>query len=56
MAALLAACRSRGVRRIGVDADPNAEGIYAHFGFTTVGRSPSGSIPGRWLPRMELRL
>ena len=52
MARFLEACREAGATRIGVDADPNAEAIYARFGFVTVGRSPSGSIPGRWLPRM----
>jgi GNAT superfamily N-acetyltransferase len=56
MARFLAACREQGIARIGVDADPNAEAIYARFGFVTVGRSPSGSIPGRFLPRMRLRL
>jgi GNAT superfamily N-acetyltransferase len=53
MATFLEACREAGAARIGVDADPNAEPIYARFGFRTVGRSPSGSIPGRFLPRME---
>ena len=54
MAAFLTAAREAGAARIGVDADPNAEPIYARFGVVTVGRSPSGSIPGRWLPRMAL--
>jgi GNAT superfamily N-acetyltransferase len=53
---LLAACREAGATDIGLDADPNAEAIYTRLGFITVGRSPSGSIPGRMLPRMELRL
>jgi GNAT superfamily N-acetyltransferase len=56
MAQLLAAARAAGARDIEVDADPNAEAIYAGFGFETVGRSPSGSIAGRWLPRMALGL
>ena len=56
MATLLEACRAGGVRVLGLDADPNAEAIYHRLGFATVGRSPSGSIPGRWLPRMEKRL
>ena len=34
-------------------AAPNAEAIYARLGFRTIGRSPSGSIPGRTLPRMK---
>lgn len=48
--------RQRGATTIGLDADPNAEGIYHRLGFVTVGRSPSGSIPGRFLPRMEMAL
>lgn len=56
MAELVAAARSAGVKTLEVDADPNAESIYERLGFATVGRSPSGSIPGRWLPRMRLSL
>jgi GNAT superfamily N-acetyltransferase len=56
MRTLLDACRARGVSLIDVDADPNAEAIYRRWGFETVGRVPSGSIPGRYLPRMQLRL
>jgi GNAT superfamily N-acetyltransferase len=52
MDAFQAECRARGLSRIEVDADPNAEAIYARLGFRTVGRSRSGSIPGRFLPRM----
>jgi ribosomal protein S18 acetylase RimI-like enzyme len=52
MDALLAEARARGLDRIGLDADPNAETIYRKLGFETVGRSPSRSIPGRPLPRM----
>lgn len=56
MAVLLEAARAAGAAAVDVDADPHAEAIYARFGFRTVGRSPSGSIPGRTLPRMELVL
>ena len=56
MGVFLDACRAAAATVVGVDADPNAEPIYARFGFVTVGRSPSASIPGRMLPRMELRL
>lgn len=56
MAQLLAAARAAGAEVLEVDADPNAEGIYAKLGFETFSRSPSGSIPGRWLPRMRLVL
>lgn len=53
MAELLTAARAAGAEVLEVDADPNAEAIYARLGFATIGRSPSGSIPGRWLPRMR---
>jgi len=56
MATLLTAARAAGATVLEVDADPNAEAIYARLGFETFGRSPSGSIPGRWLPRMRMVL
>lgn len=56
MTELLAAARAAGASGLEVDADPNAEAIYAKLGFETFSRSPSGSIPGRWLPRMRLSL
>jgi GNAT superfamily N-acetyltransferase len=56
MATLLGAARAAGAACLEVDADPNAEEIYAKLGFETFGRSPSGSIPGRTLPRMRLTL
>jgi GNAT superfamily N-acetyltransferase len=52
METLLAECRRLGLTSVGLDADPNAEAIYHKLGFSTVGRSPSRSIPGRMLPRM----
>ena len=56
MATLFDAARAAGATMLEVDADPNAEAIYAKLGFTTFTKSPSGSIPGRWLPRMRLVL
>lgn len=56
MAKLHEVCGEIGIQKIRVDADPFAEAIYERFGFKTVGRSPSGSIPNRTLPRMERRL
>jgi GNAT superfamily N-acetyltransferase len=56
MATLLDAARTAGAKALEVDADPNAEAIYARLGFETFARSPSGSIPGRFLPRMRLDL
>lgn len=52
----LATARARGVDILSLDADPDAEPFYALFGARTVARVPSGSIPGRTLPRMEFDL
>ncbi len=51
---LLDEARRLKLTRLGLDADPLAEPFYARMGFETIGRSPSGSIPGRTLPRMVL--
>ena len=48
--------RERGLARLHLVADPYAEPVYERFGFRTVGRAASGSIPGRTLPRMEMIL
>lgn len=45
---------AEGMKRLLVDADPNAEGFYESMGAVKVGESPSQSIPGRMLPRLEL--
>ena len=42
-----------GARAIGLDSDPHAVGFYEKMGLKVKGWSPSGSIPGRLLPRME---
>ena len=39
-----------------LDADPEAVPFYEAMGFTTTGQTPSGSIPGRFLPKMERQL
>jgi len=43
-------------RAIGLDADPHAVGFYQRMGAEVVGKAPSGSIPGRVLPRMMKEL
>ncbi len=48
--------RKRGWTRLIVDSDPFAEGFYRKMGFRRIGEAPSGSIPGRFLPLMELSL
>jgi GNAT superfamily N-acetyltransferase len=58
-ALLAAACnlaRSEGFRFLFIDADPNAETFYLHHGAVRDGEVPSGSIPGRKLPRLRLDL
>ena len=45
-----------GAKAIGLDSDPHAVGFYEKMGLKVIGWSPSGSIPGRRLPRMEKRL
>ncbi len=54
--AIVAEARRLNATSIRIDADPNAEGFYAHQGAQVIGRAPSGSIPGRTLPQMLLRL
>jgi GNAT superfamily N-acetyltransferase len=45
--------RTLGADRLELDADPNAVLFYERMGMRIVGQSPSGSIPGRSLPRMR---
>lgn len=54
--ALEGSARAKGLEGLSLDADPAAEPFYVGLGFSTVGRVPSGSIPGRTLPHMQLRL
>ena len=53
---LIGEARRRGVERIVVESDPNAEGFYLAMGARTVGAVPSRSIANRRLPLMELAL
>ena len=43
-----------GIKKITLDAEPNAENFYKTFGFETIGQLES-SIKDRYLPIMELR-
>lgn len=51
--ALEGTARHLGIARLELDADPGAVGFYEHLGLVCTGRSRSGSIPGRWIPRMS---
>ena len=48
--------RRRGARKIRIESDPDAEDFYRKMGARRVGTAPSGSIPDRMLPLLELRL
>jgi GNAT superfamily N-acetyltransferase len=48
--------RSAGAIRLEIEADPHAEDWYRKRGAERIGETPSGSIPGRTLPVLELRL
>jgi GNAT superfamily N-acetyltransferase len=55
-AALRASAAEAGFTRLRIDADPNALGFYERQGAVQIGEEPSGSIPGRMLPLLELKL
>ncbi|MBW4716806.1 GNAT family N-acetyltransferase [Saccharothrix obliqua] len=48
--------RALNFQRFTLDADPFAEDFYRKMGAVRIGFEPSGSIPGRVLPRMVYRL
>ena len=54
MTELIARAGAEGIAVMMVDSDPHAEGFYRRHGFRRVGEAPSGSIPGRVLPRLRL--
>jgi GNAT superfamily N-acetyltransferase len=39
-----------------IGADPGAEGFYRAMGAQRIGAKPSGSIPGRKLPLLEIQV
>ena len=49
-------CREEGVTVIDVDSDPEAQAFYERMGMVKTGDIPSGSIAGRFLPRLEKSL
>ncbi|WP_324753443.1 GNAT family N-acetyltransferase [Roseovarius sp. Pro17] len=48
--------REKNLTALHLDADPEAEAFYRKLGFSTIGRVPSASIPGRTLPHMRIDL
>ena len=45
--------KEAGFQAIFLDSDPYALGFYKRMGCAVIGEAPSGSIPGRMLPRMR---
>ena len=48
--------RQAGATDLVIGADPQAAGFYRRMGAIDAGTVPSGSIPGRMLPLLKLRL
>jgi N-acetylglutamate synthase-like GNAT family acetyltransferase len=48
--------RRAGALTMVVEADPNAAGFYRRMGAIDDGTAPSGSIPGRLVPKLRPRL
>jgi GNAT superfamily N-acetyltransferase len=46
----------RGAARLTIDSDPGAASFYRRMGAYDVSEVPSGSIPGRMLPRLVIDL
>ncbi len=53
---LEARAKDLGAERLTIDSDPEALPFYEAMGAVLVGDSPSASIPGRKLPRLEKRI
>lgn len=53
---LIERAEALGMRGLYLDADPAAVPFYLAMGFAVVGEVPSGSIAGRMLPRMSIKL
>jgi GNAT superfamily N-acetyltransferase len=51
-----ARARDLGAVRMIIEADPGAAGFYEHMGARHAGLTPSQSIPGRMLPRLQIDL
>jgi GNAT superfamily N-acetyltransferase len=50
------AAKKLGATRLIIDADPDAAPFYRRMGAYDVGQAPSGSVPGRMLPKLAMNL
>ena len=48
--------REKEATRLIIDSDPGAAPFYRRMGAYDVGQAPSGSIPGRMLPKLAINL
>jgi GNAT superfamily N-acetyltransferase len=48
--------RTAGAALLVIESDPNAADFYRRMGAVDDGLAPSGSIPGRFIPRLRLKL
>jgi GNAT superfamily N-acetyltransferase len=48
--------RKMGATRLIIDADPGAAPFYRRMAAYDIGQAPSGSVPGRMLPRLVINL
>lgn len=48
--------KNQGVSKVNVQSDPHAEAFYLAAGGTLIGKQPSGSIAGRYLPVLAFDL
>jgi GNAT superfamily N-acetyltransferase len=46
--------REKGATRLVIDSDPGVVPFYRRMGACDLGQAPSGSIPGRMLPRLAI--
>jgi GNAT superfamily N-acetyltransferase len=48
--------KKRGATRLTIEADADAAPFYRWMGAYDVGQAPSGSVPGRMLPKLAMNL
>jgi GNAT superfamily N-acetyltransferase len=48
--------REKGATRLTIDSDPGSAPFYRRMGAYDLGQAPSGSIPGRMLPKLAINL
>ncbi len=53
---ILQRCAALNITKLHLDSEPLSASFYEKLGFKTIGEVPSGSIPNRVLPLMELIL